>query len=740
MSEQTTIDSNKNVAIIVSPEQKAATPKYLGEIILILNLWIKTGLVSEINEKVKVSRARMGSYEVIDFSLLLLSYAISNERSLEQFSKNIKAFASAITVMWNRKNLPSTSALSRFLYDIKESAVVELRKVLFEDLITNGIGLKSLGGLYDHRGKRNIVFDVDATKAVARQRSLPTSRQYPELKRRRSSYKIGYKGRKRGEVVRSRTTVQQSHTNEWLGSFSGAGNGDIWSELQMACQVIVNYLKAHSISIDSGLVRLDGAYGWARGVYICNYLYGLGYLMRCSDYSFLKDSQVIKTVNTPTYVNFQHPDSLKVYRLYDVGFVDWYYSKEPSIVLSSRLIVVSSQAPEFGKKPSVGKLCGRRVYELFVTNLSDEQLTATELFELYCARGAFEQTLSQEDLEQNTDRFCSGNGFGQEFFQLISQWLWNARLAVGFAAKANSDSERRTLFCDSIPNNVQLHQEQPLSSELSLPFESCSILAPEVSKVSSSTNQDSKHREPGFELDSALELKVEYLSNKTKVSKKENSALKLKSSFLTTEVFGTFSDKDFLLKEDGTLICPAGNTLDPISHHQTNQSLHTLYQAKARDCINCHLGRFCKVEQSCLITRQVLISKPMSDLTLETQKYSPFLNEATSFENHLPNPSSSLKTYLPIYWDDLPSTSLRRFLPSLLHSQHLDIRPGVFSANSDTKTRVFSRPQRSHRRMSWSERLFRNQLSNFSAPWLFTFHSLPIEVSHYFNLISSKVA
>jgi hypothetical protein len=36
----------------------------------------------------------------------------------------------------------------------------------------------------------------------------------------------GYLGRKRGEVVRTRTTVLQAHTQQWLGTFSGAGNGD----------------------------------------------------------------------------------------------------------------------------------------------------------------------------------------------------------------------------------------------------------------------------------------------------------------------------------------------------------------------------------------------------------------------------------------------------------------------------------------------------------------------------------
>jgi hypothetical protein len=36
----------------------------------------------------------------------------------------------------------------------------------------------------------------------------------------------GYFGRKRGQVGRTRTTVLQPYTHQWLGTFSGPGNGE----------------------------------------------------------------------------------------------------------------------------------------------------------------------------------------------------------------------------------------------------------------------------------------------------------------------------------------------------------------------------------------------------------------------------------------------------------------------------------------------------------------------------------
>ena len=61
---------------------------------------------------------------------------------------------------------------------------------------------------------------------VARQRALPQTEELPAPHRRfdRVCAK-GYFGRKRGQVGRTRTTVLQPYTHQWLGTFSGPGNG-----------------------------------------------------------------------------------------------------------------------------------------------------------------------------------------------------------------------------------------------------------------------------------------------------------------------------------------------------------------------------------------------------------------------------------------------------------------------------------------------------------------------------------
>ena len=71
------------------------------------------------------------------------------------------------------------------------------------------------------------MMDVDSTRCVARQRALPQVESLPAPHRRFDQVCApGYQGRKRGEVLRTRTVVLQTHTHQFLGTFGGPGNGD----------------------------------------------------------------------------------------------------------------------------------------------------------------------------------------------------------------------------------------------------------------------------------------------------------------------------------------------------------------------------------------------------------------------------------------------------------------------------------------------------------------------------------
>ncbi len=117
-------------------------------------------------------------------------------------------------------------------------------------------------GLFDRTGAQWLVVDVDGTRQAARQRALPQTEDLPSPHRRFDQMCApGYQGRKRGEVVRTRTVVLQAHTHQFLGTFGAAGNGDYRGDLRRSVQVITSYATKLGLPTTSILVRLDGLYG-----------------------------------------------------------------------------------------------------------------------------------------------------------------------------------------------------------------------------------------------------------------------------------------------------------------------------------------------------------------------------------------------------------------------------------------------------------------------------------------------
>ncbi len=191
--------------------------------------------------------------------------------------------------LFGRERLPHRSTLSRFLAALGQAPVEALRTVFLEDLVARPLEKEEqTGGLWDRQGTHYQVFDVDGTRQAARQRALPSTPELPPAQRRLNKVCApGYLGRKRGEAVRTRTTVLQAHTHQWVGTFSGssgAGNGDYRGELRQAMQAISVYMKTYALSLSRAVVRLDGQYG--NGAIVTD-LAGLAYVMRGKDYDLL---------------------------------------------------------------------------------------------------------------------------------------------------------------------------------------------------------------------------------------------------------------------------------------------------------------------------------------------------------------------------------------------------------------------------------------------------------------------
>ncbi len=419
------MSSNANSSVIIqsSCENVPCPPPWFGEAALIAEQLRKQGVLAKISEHIRFTRRRFGYYEVIDFLAILFGYAVSSERTLQAFYEGVQPFASTFMALFGRDRLPARSTLSRFLAALTQEPVEALRSLFLDDLVARPLAQeRQTGGLVDRCGGRWLVFDIDGTREAARQRALPKLPDLPAASRRLQELcAAGYTGRKRGEVVRTRTVVSQAHSSQWLGSWGNRGNGEYREELRQAVAAIGSYLMAHQLTPQSALLRLDGQYG--TGVVVAS-LAGYAFVMRGKDYTVLDHPLVQARLHLPPDQHQRRPESEITRALYDCPEVPVGPEGCPC-----RVVVATHPAGQ--TKSRVGKTREGVVYELFLTRLPQQAFTASDVVELYLHRGAFEPTLADEDQEQEPDRWCSHAPCGQECWQIISQWLWNLRLELG---------------------------------------------------------------------------------------------------------------------------------------------------------------------------------------------------------------------------------------------------------------------------------------------------------------------
>jgi uncharacterized protein (UPF0179 family) len=544
-----------SVKVQIIPESVPSTPSWLGEVAIVDHVFTQRELFQAIAERVRFARARFGTYDVIDFTVVLLGYAVSGEQTLEEFYERLEPFGEVFMGLFERARLPSRSALSRYLSALDKPAVEALRTLFQEDL--GARPALGPGGLRDREGKRWVVIDVDATKEAARQRALPRTPELPAPHRRMDLVCApGYTGRKRGEVVRSRTTVLQAHTQNWLGTFSGAGNGDYRGELLRAIEVITNYAQAQSLPLSSILIRLDGLYGNAAPL-IDILTAKLGMIVRGKDYALLDLPSVQARLALPPDEWTTHPESGASRALFNC--LDVPLTPVGPLV---RMIVATHSATPI--PAPIGMTRKGLVYEIFLTTASPQALTPSDVLHLYLHRGSFETVLAKEDQEQDPDRWVSRTPCGQEFWQILSQWVWNIRIELG---------QQLT------PVPMRLTELVPAGVVLS------PSSAPPVQTVASLPTD-----EP---IEGGASAPTRGMAQATPLV--EYGPPMFSDSSPTTG----FAGSAFSVQPDGTLLCPAGQPLYPQERRlQRNGSLRIIYAARIGHCRSCPLRLQCQGARS----------------------------------------------------------------------------------------------------------------------------------------------
>src|SRR5260370_24797671 len=238
-------DTPSSVNIQTKASPIPSVPGWFGEVALLAHTLTRLGLLAEISERVLFARKRFGTFEVIDFVVVLMGYAISGEPTLKAYYERLQPFATPFMALFGRSQLPHRSTLSRFLAALDAPSVEALRTVFLHDALARLGPGADVGGLWDRQGNRWIVFDLDGTRQAARQRALPQGPDLPPPQRRLSAvYVPGYTRRKRGEGVRTPDPPFPNHTPPVLLYCRSHGNGDYRGELLRGLSVIAAYQTA----------------------------------------------------------------------------------------------------------------------------------------------------------------------------------------------------------------------------------------------------------------------------------------------------------------------------------------------------------------------------------------------------------------------------------------------------------------------------------------------------------------
>jgi hypothetical protein len=287
-------------------------------------------------------------------------------------------------------------------------------------VLLSGWTPETIGGIWDRQGRRSIVFDVDATRQAARQRALPCDPELPAARRRLDAVCApGYTGRKRGEVVRTRTTALQMHTRQWIGTYAGRGNGDYRAELASALQAITTYLKHFAFSPEvastDNMVTQTAHAGRRASGDTGKRLSALG--------ASPDESRIL--AHPPT-ASVTASTTGVIVDLFEGGWLEL-----GAGLPHARVIVARHPAPPADKKIRVGKRIGAWVYELFITTVDADGFLVEDVLDLYHGRGADRaRSLPMRRSKKIPIAGAPTRSVGRRLWHIACQWVWNLRLST----------------------------------------------------------------------------------------------------------------------------------------------------------------------------------------------------------------------------------------------------------------------------------------------------------------------
>jgi hypothetical protein len=585
------------------------------------------------------------------------------------------------------------------------------------------------GGLIDRAGQRLMIFDVDGTRETLLQRELPDVDGAPAPRRRQEATAPGYAGRKRADRVMTRMVVQQSHTQEFLGSLPMPGNGHRGPMMQWAARQIATYARSAAMPLQGCVTRSDGEHGIFTQVRPVVHE-GLSFLTRCADYRFLDSATVKAALAAGTTVRMTHPDSGMMRDVFDVPSIAWPSSDDSTPRV--RLVVTRSTFPA-DKKHRVGRRVGNDVFELFVTDRPVTSLHAADVVSVYLLRGQFEASLAQEERELPTGHWASNHPEGQRLWHLLAQWVWNLRLWLGDQLRETDAPLRRTDFTpriETLPTLVTVDLDALQRAAAGADVQPASVepntlgaLAPSTADTPPEPVQDASPTPP---------VEATSVAPPTPPTSPESKAASAPQALC------------FVRDAQGTMHCPAGHPMVLREHRERADGMRERHEVARQHCQGCPQLDACRGEGASLLkgrridvpvgASEVIASSPQSKPRVSVRVLTTSATTASA-----PAVSPMTVTTPPavdtsLLWMDLAATVTRKALTRALDSLRVDVHVEVQSrAQVPELNAPLTRDRRAHRRRSRAEHLHRNRADE-AIRWILRFHGLPTGLARHLGV------
>jgi hypothetical protein len=422
--------------VTFQPTDTARVPDDLTEGAALLLDLQNRGAVEELGQRLLIRR--QGGYGGLDiFLMVLLFFTTGARRGLRGFWDRLRPHVLKLAALAGRRSLPSPASVSRALEGVEFELIRPVAPLLLWEMPgIDPVMLHPSAQTYNALGQGVHVFDLDPTVTTLRQRALPASEDLPEPRRRSEQTGApGHRGRKRGELVFRRVTVQHAGSAAWVHAHLSPGNGAGVPDVLPALDAVVQTCERLGQPRSLALVRMDGEFGSIPFFAACR-ARSLPFVTRLNRPKLFEDPVVLERIRKGPWFRVPDSGSGPQRAAMDLGVLlipPGVKTRTPdgSPYHPVQLRVVASAFPTT-EPANHGRVLDGWQVELFAVDLPANAWPAPEAVALYFGRAAEENRFAQEDRELGLDRILSYHLPGQELCTLVGLALWNLRLVRGF--------------------------------------------------------------------------------------------------------------------------------------------------------------------------------------------------------------------------------------------------------------------------------------------------------------------